>query len=67
MFELLCFLLSTNMYFGVVGENRMVRVGQGSYGRCLSLPHARKMDFTGCPMKGLVYVLTEGFESDEDL
>lgn len=55
------------MYFGVVGENRMVRVGQGSYGRCLSLPHARKMDFTGCPMKGLVYVLTEGFESDEDL
>jgi len=25
------------------------------------------MDFSDCPMKGLVYVLTEGFESDEDL
>ena len=67
MFGGLCFMLSGNMCLGVVGEELMVRVGPEAYEACLAEPHAREMDFTGQAMKGMVYVATEGFESDEDL
>lgn len=67
MFGGLCFLVSGNMCFGVVGEELMVRVGPDTYEACLAEPHARKMDFTGRAMKGLVYVAPDGFDSDEDL
>jgi TfoX/Sxy family transcriptional regulator of competence genes len=67
MFGGLCFLASGNMCFGVVGEELMVRVGPDAYEECLAESHARKMDFTGRAMKGMVYVGTQGFESDEDL
>ena len=67
MFGGLCFLVSGNMCFGVVGEELMVRVGPDAYEACLAEPHAREMDFTGRAMKGMVYVGTDGFEADEDL
>jgi TfoX/Sxy family transcriptional regulator of competence genes len=67
MFGGLCFLVSGNMCFGVVGEELMVRVGPDAYQGCLGEPHAREMDFTGRAMKGMVYVGTEGFESDKGL
>ena len=67
MFGGLCFLACGNMCFGVVGEELMVRVGPDAYQACLSKPHAREMDFTGRAMKGMVYVGTKGFESDEGL
>ena len=67
MFGGLCFLVAGNMCFGVVGEELMVRVGPDAYEECLGEAHARKMDFTGRAMKGMVYVGTGGFESDEDL
>lgn len=67
MFGGLCFLVSGNMCFGVVGDELMVRVGPDAYEGCLSEPHAREMDFTGRAMKGMIYVGTEGIESDEDL
>jgi TfoX/Sxy family transcriptional regulator of competence genes len=67
MFGGVCFLISGNMCCGVVGEEIMVRVGPDAHASCLKQPHARKMDFTGRSMKGMVYVGTEGFESDEAL
>ena len=67
MFGGLAFLLSGNMCVGVVGDELMVRVGPHAYGETLRQPHARKMDFTGRPMKGLVYVGYKGLESDSDL
>lgn len=67
MFGGLAFLLRGNMCVGVVGEELMVRVGPNAYADALARPHAREMDFTGKPMKGLVYVATEGIEADEDL
>ncbi len=45
----------------------MVRVGAGQYEEALSRPHAREMNFTGRPMKGFVYVLPDGFKTDEEL
>lgn len=67
MFGGLAFMLSGNMCCGVVGEILMVRVGPGAHDEALKRPHARPMDFTGRPLKGLIYVDPPGFESDGDL
>ena len=67
MFGGLAFLLSGNMCVGVVKSEMMVRVGPDHYEEAVRQPHARKMDFTGRPMKGFVYVACNGFESDADL
>src|SRR5262249_20425154 len=67
MFGGLAFLLQGNMCVGIVKDNLMVRVGPDAYARLLKQPHARKMDFTGRPMKGFLYVRPAGFESDDDL
>jgi hypothetical protein len=45
----------------------MVRVGPESYAQALKEPYVRAMDFTGRPMKGLVFVSPEGLESDAEL
>lgn len=67
MFGGLAFLLDGNMCCGVVGEELMVRVGPERYEQALQKPHARKMDFTGRPLSGFVYVAPPGFETDGDL
>jgi TfoX/Sxy family transcriptional regulator of competence genes len=67
MFGGLAFLLKGHMCVGIVGERLMVRVGPSAYPRLLKQEHAREMDFTGKPMKGLLYVAPAGYESDGDL
>lgn len=56
MFGGLCFLHRGHMVCGLVGDVLMVRVGPEAYAAALNLPHAREMDFTGRPMKGMVFV-----------
>ena len=63
----IAFMVSGNMCCGVVDDTLMARVGPDQYEAALKKPHARKMDFTGKPLKGFVYVAPEGFESDDDL
>ena len=48
-------------------DGSSVRVGPDAYQEALGQPCAREMDFTGQPLKGLVYVASEGFESDQSL
>jgi TfoX/Sxy family transcriptional regulator of competence genes len=67
MFGGLSFLVSGNMACGVVGKEICVRVGPDAYETALSHPHAREMDFTGKPLRGMVYVSTKGIGSDADL
>jgi TfoX/Sxy family transcriptional regulator of competence genes len=67
MFGGLAFLLHGRMCVGIVGDELMVRVGAEAHATLVREPHARPMDFTGRPMKGFLYVGTDGFESDEDL
>jgi len=67
MFGGLAFMLSGNMCCGVVGEELMARVGPDQYESALKQPYARKMDFTGKPLKGFVYVGYQGIMSDSDL
>ena len=67
MFGGAVFMIGGNMCCGVVGEELMVRVGPDAYDDALRLPHAREMDFTGKPMRGMLYVGTQGIDADEDL
>ena len=67
MFGGLCLLVSGNMCCGIVDETLMARVGPDRYAEDLELPHARKMDFTGKPLKGMIYVDPDGISEDEDL
>ena len=67
MFGGLAFLLGGNMCVGVVGDELMVRVGPDAYGQALKRAHAREMDFTGKPLRGMVYVAEAGIRGDRAL
>lgn len=67
MFGGLAFLIGGKMGVGIVKDQLMVRVGPEAYEKRVREPQARKMDFTGRPMKGFIYVAPKGFESDTDL
>ena len=67
MFGGVAFLVRGHMGVGIVQDKLMVRVGPDSYDRVLRERHVRRMDFTGRPMKGFVYIVPSGYESDADL
>lgn len=67
MFGGLCFMLGGNMACGVMGEEIMVRLDYEEAERALAEPHVRAMDFTGKPLRGMIYVSAEGIASDEQL
>jgi len=67
MFGGLCFLINGNMALGLANDDLMIRVGPESYEKMLAKPNVRKMDFTGKPLKGFLYVGTKGTDSDKDL
>jgi hypothetical protein len=67
MFGGIAFLVNGHMSVGIVQDKLMVRVGPESYDSVLRERHVRRMDFTGRPMKGFVYVVADGYETDADL
>ena len=67
MFGGIAFMLHGNMSCGVEKYQLMVRVGPERHEEALAQPHARPMDFTGRPMRGMVYVTPEGCRTDEAL
>ena len=67
MFGGIAFMLRGNMCCGIVRDDLMIRVGPERHEEALAQPHARPMDFTGRPMRGMVYVGPEGLRSDADL
>jgi TfoX/Sxy family transcriptional regulator of competence genes len=67
MFGGLSFLVRGHMVCGVVGGELVVRVGPDQYEEALVEPHAREMDFTGRPLRGLLYVARAGVRSDRAL
>ena len=67
MFGGLTFMLGSSMCCGVVKDDLMVRVGPEGYEAALADPGARPMDFTGRPMRGMVYVGSDGHRTDADL
>ena len=64
MFGGVCYLLNGNMLCGVDKKvNLMLRVGPEKYEDLLKLKYARKMDFTGRPMRGYLYIDSEGIKT----
>jgi TfoX/Sxy family transcriptional regulator of competence genes len=64
MFGGLAFLLGGHMFCGIVKDTLMVRLGPEAADRALDQPHVRPMDFTGRPMKGMVYVDPDGLRGE---
>ena len=67
MFGGVCMMVSGHMCCGILNDTLMARVGPDQYEECLEKDHASPMDFTGRPMKGMVYVSGRGIETDDDL
>ncbi len=67
MFGGICFLLHGNMCCGVTTDALMLRLGREGAEAALGEPFTREMDFTGRPMKSMIYVEAVGYELDDDL
>ena len=67
MFGGLAFMVRGHMCCGVVGDELMVRVGPDAYEVALKEQHAREMDFTGKPLRGMVYAAAPGIASAKQL
>ena len=62
-----CFMLNGNMCCGVVKERLMARIGPDAYEAALQEQWVSEMNFTGKPMRGMIYIAAEGIESDAQL
>lgn len=67
MFGGIAFLRDGHMFCGVLGRDLVLRLGDRGAAEALGRPHTKAMDFTGKPMKSMVYVKPKGFESDDAL
>jgi hypothetical protein len=61
MFGGLTFLVAGRMCCGIVGETLMLRLTEDLADQALEKFHVRPMDFTGRPMKNMVYVDPPGY------
>ena len=64
MFGGLAFMIGGHMCCGVVKDTLMARLGPEAADQALDQPHVRPMDFTGRPMKGMVFIDSEGLHGD---
>jgi TfoX/Sxy family transcriptional regulator of competence genes len=67
MFGGIAFMVGGNMAVGVIDDDLMVRLDPDDAEKALAEPHTRPMDFTGRPMKNMVFVDSAGTAADEDL
>jgi TfoX/Sxy family transcriptional regulator of competence genes len=67
MFGGVAFLADGKMAAGIIQDELMVHVGPDAHDDAIARPHARRMDFTGRPMRGFVQIAPAGFEDDADL
>ncbi len=67
MFGGIAFMLAGNMACGVLGEKLIVRLGDEEGEKALAEDGVRPFDFTGKPMKGIVYVAPDRTSDDAGL
>ena len=63
MFGGIAFIVGGHMACGIVGEELMLRLGEEGADAALDEPHVRPMDFTGKPMRTMVFVEPAGIAS----
>ncbi|MEE9262950.1 MAG: RNA methyltransferase, partial [Vicinamibacteria bacterium] len=56
-----------NMCCGVIKKDLVLRLGEGGAAKALGKPYARKMDFTGKPLKSMVYIGPAGYRTEAQL
>lgn len=66
MFGGVCFMVNKKMCIGVVKDEMMCRINPARQEEALEQPGSRLMDFTGRPMKGYIFVNTEGLKSKQN-
>jgi len=67
MFGGIAFMVGGNMACGVLGEDLIVRLGEEEGEKALDEDGVRPFDFTGRPMKNIVYVAPERTSDDAGL
>ncbi len=67
MFGGLTFMVDGKMCCGVLQDNLVLRVSAQDYEESLTHPNSRPMDFTGRPMKGFLYISSDGYQHQQDL
>lgn len=67
MFGGIAFLVGGHMAVGVSKDELMVRVGPDAHDEASALPHTRPMDFTGKPMRGMLFVAPAGTRTAADV
>jgi hypothetical protein len=67
MFGGLTFMVKGQMCCGVLKNDLVLRLTPVHSGQALRRPHTRPMDFTGKPMKSMIYVSPFGTDSDQAL
>src|SRR5262245_15569120 len=63
MFGGIAFLVRGHMCVGVLKDHLVLRLGEEGSAEALAEAHTRPMDFTGKPMKSMLYVDPPGFAS----
>jgi len=67
MFGGIAFMVDGHMACGIVGDELMLRLGEEAADAALDESHVRPMDFTGRPMRTMVFVEPAGIQSDAAL
>jgi TfoX/Sxy family transcriptional regulator of competence genes len=67
MFGGLTFMVNGQMCCGVLKNDLVLRLTPEHAAAALRQPHTRAMDFTGKPMKSMIYVSALGTDSDQAL
>jgi TfoX/Sxy family transcriptional regulator of competence genes len=67
MFGGLAFMVNGRMCCGVLKTDLVLRLTPEGADAALREPHVRPMDFTGKPMKSMIYVSAIGTDSDQAL
>lgn len=63
----LTFMVNDKMCVGILNDDLMVRINPDVYEEALERKGCRAMDFTGRPMKGFVFVDSDGTKTKKDL
>ncbi|MEO0339671.1 MAG: TfoX/Sxy family protein [Bacteroidota bacterium] len=69
----LCFKVDGKMLCGIHLDKKlndhllMARIGEAAYPDAIEKNHVLPMDFTGRPMRGYIFVQSEGFDLEDDL
>lgn len=67
MFGGLTFMVGGHMCCGIAGKELMLRLGEPGAAGALGDANVRPMDFTGRPLKGMVFVTPDGCADDRAL